>query len=245
MPFSLSGQNSRVSWAYNWFYERQPVSPDFLINSALTFIPTLWNDDPWRMSAWPSKAQAAIDAGADVLFSFNEPDLCYDGSACMSMNRSVTAYKSGMMPFAGKARLGAPAVTNAGPPGGLQYLEDFIGNCTGCQIDFINLHWYNNMYAYQYFKTYMTAAHNRFPNYPIYITEFGDDSNSGDAQTQEFLRQVIPWLDATPWIERYSWFGNFPGFLINANGTGMSAYGSVYNSYSKPCANPGSTSSMC
>lgn len=55
---------------------------------------------------------------------------------------------------------------------------------------------YNNMYAYEYFKTYMTAAHKRFPNYPIYITEFGDNSNSGDAQTQTFLKQVLPWMDA-------------------------------------------------
>ncbi|CZT23559.1 uncharacterized protein RCC_09273 [Ramularia collo-cygni] len=243
--FSLDGQESHVSWGYNWFHTRRPTAPDYETNKALTFVPTLFNDEPNLMVEWPSKAQAAIDDGADAIFSFNEPDSCWDGSACMTINQSVTAYKSAIMPFAGKARLGAPAVTDQGGSGGLQYLEDFIGNCTGCPIDFINLHWYNNMYAYEYFKTYMTAAHNRFPNYPIYITEFGDNSNTGDAQTQIFLQQVMPWMDAVPWIERYSWFGNFPGYLINANGSGLSDQGSIYNSYTKPCANPSGTVGMC
>lgn len=52
------------------------------------------------------------------------------------------------------------------------------------------------MYAYEYFKTYMMGVHARFPQYPIYITEFGDNSNTGDAQTQIFLQQTLKWMDA-------------------------------------------------
>jgi hypothetical protein len=46
-----------------------------------------------------------------------------------------------MQPFAGRALLGAPAVTNG--PYGIIWLEQFLGNCTGCQIDFLSFHWYD------------------------------------------------------------------------------------------------------
>lgn len=69
----------------------------------------------------------------------------------MNVSTAVSAYQEWIQPFAGQALLGAPAVTNSGgtpaDPMGLLYLEYFIGNCTGCTIDFINLHWYSNIYA--------------------------------------------------------------------------------------------------
>lgn len=45
-----------------------------------------------------------------------------------------------MEPFHGKAKLVSPAVTNGG---GVQWLQQFFGNCTGCHIDAIALHWYD------------------------------------------------------------------------------------------------------
>lgn len=197
------------------------------------------------MAVWPEKAQAAINDGADALMSFNEPDLCYPGSACMSINQSVTAYKKAMQPFAGKVRLGAPAVTDGVSPSGLTYLRDFMGNCTGCTVDFINIHWYNNVYAFSYLQYYVQQAYKMF-GLPIWITEFGIDGSGGtDAQYQAFLQQALPWLDAVPYVERYAWFLDAPGYLINANGSGLSAQGMIYNSYTAPCPKWNNTNGRC
>lgn len=143
LPYSLSGHNSLVSWEYDYYYSRYTnTSHDNDTNPALTFIPLLFNDAPDLTAVWPAKAQAAIDAGADALLSFNEPDGCANGGqACMTVPQSVAAYKAYIQPFGNQVRLGAPAVTNGGPPSSLEYLQDFMGNCTGCQVDFITLHW--------------------------------------------------------------------------------------------------------
>lgn len=39
-------------------------------------------------------------------------------------------------------RLGGPAVTAAGS--GRPWLKEFFAACTGCTIDFLPIHWYNN-----------------------------------------------------------------------------------------------------
>lgn len=65
------------------------------------------------------------------------------GGACMSLAAAVAAWKEHMEPqksLKEKMYLGSPAVTNG--PSGLTYLSYFMTACTGCTIDFINVHWY-------------------------------------------------------------------------------------------------------
>lgn len=248
LPYSLEGQNSRVSWGYNYYYRRETGnSPNFNtdFNEALDFVPLLFNDNPGLTEVWPQYAQQAIDAGADTLLGFNEPDLCYPGSSCMSVNQSVDAWKKYMEPFAGKARLGAPAVTNGGPPSSLTWLGEFIANCTDCTIDFVPLHWYSNVYAFSYLQYYVQQAYN-VTGKPIWITEFGIDGSGGsELQYQAFLKMALPWLDAVPYVERYAYFYDAPGYLINADGNGLSAQGMIYNSYTAPCPDWQNTEGKC
>lgn len=229
--FSLEGQNSLVSWCYNWNYEEDNPSE---LNPDLMYIPMLWSNAADLEAAWPAAAQAAIDNGADALMSFNEPDWCGSGSACMSVNASVTAYQAYMQPFADSALIGAPAVTNAGAPYGLTWLGYFMGNCTGCTFDFIALHWYSNHYAgATYFYEYIEEARVVADGRPIWITEFGLDGTDDqtDAELQAFLEEVLPWMDAQEDITRYAYFGDFEGYLLNSAGTALSADGVIYNNY--------------
>lgn len=157
----------------------------------------------------------------------------------MTVKSAVKTYKEYMDPFAGKALLGAPSVTNAGAPYGLTWLEEFIGNCTGCTIDFINLHWYSNKYAgATYFEEYVNSA--RSFGLPIYITEFGLDSTYSytDAELQAFLEEVMPWMDQQDDILGYAYFMDEAGVLINSGGTGISGTGAVFNSYTNSTVQP-------
>ncbi|CAD0084960.1 unnamed protein product [Aureobasidium vineae] len=246
-PFSLSGQGSQVSWAYDWFYASctTPGVNDCNFNPALEFVPLLYNNDPNLLSKWFAAAQIAIDNGSTALMSFNEPDYCIDGSACMNVSTAVVFHQQYMQPFAGKALIGAPAVTNAGgtdaAPVGLQYLQYFLGNCTGCTIDFINLHWYSNKYAgASYLESHINSARAIATGRPIWITEFGLNSEFSytDAELQAFLQKAMPWMDQQPDVARYAYFMDAPGILINSAGNAISGTGIVYNSFTNNTRQP-------
>ncbi|KAK4539401.1 hypothetical protein LTR36_010964 [Oleoguttula mirabilis] len=203
------------------------------------------------MSNWSSAAERAIAGGAPALMSFNEPDICYSGSACMSVNASVTAYRTAMQPFAGRIPIGAPAITTSGAPGGLTYLGYFLGNCTACTFDFVNVHWYSNKYAgASYFESFINQARVVRDTYPqtagkpIWVTEFGlDNDDAGapvytDADLQAFLQKVMPWMDQQADIARYAYFMAAEGILINSAGTGLSGNGIVYNSFVNATTQP-------
>ncbi|CAD0089911.1 unnamed protein product, partial [Aureobasidium vineae] len=218
MPFSLSGQNSQVSWAYNWY---QTSGSGF--NPALDYVPMLWSNASDLTGQWASNAQAAIDAGSKYLLGFNEPDLCLSGagSSCIEMPSAVKAWKQYMEPFAGKALLGSPAVTNGGSPLGLTWLQNFMGNCTGCHIDFINIHWYSNKWAgANYFKQQVQAAYAMSGGRPVWITEFGLDNSTPytAAELQSFLEEVMEWMDEQDYVHRYAYFMDTTGALMNSSG---------------------------
>lgn len=232
-PFGTTNGASQVSWSYNW---GQTV--DFSkLNSALDFYPMLWNDADAATSQWATNAQEAIDHGSTALLSFNEPDVCYSGSACMNVNASVSAYKTHMDPFAGKALLGSPCVTNEGGSSGATWLQNFIGNCTGCQIDFVCMHWYSNKWAgATYFKEQVQAIRGVAGGRPILVTEFGlsvDDQwdTYTDSDLADFLQDVMAWMDDQDDIKGYAYFMDGPGYLMNSAGTSMSDIGVLYNNY--------------
>ncbi|KAI7591123.1 hypothetical protein KC316_g3036 [Hortaea werneckii] len=232
-PWSLSGQNSQVSWGYNWFSSRySDPSVTCQYNPAIEFVPLLYSGASTLTSIWADNVRREIDLGATAVLGFNEPDACFAGaSACMSVAEAVSVWKESIEPFAGTVRLGSPGVTNAGY--GFEWLDQFIGNCTDCTIDFIAIHWYANMYAFGYLQDYVQQAYERYGK-PIWLTEFGYDFSEGtptEAQVQGFLRQAVTWLDAQEYVERYAWFYDGPGYLIANDYKSLSAQGIIYNSY--------------
>jgi hypothetical protein len=222
----FTGANSEVSWAYNWGETASGVA------SGLEYVPMLWSNADSYTASWAADASAAIASGTSHLFSFNEPDL--DSQANMDIPTAVSAYQQYMMPFAGKAQLGAPAVTNGGGQMGLQYMQNFIDNCSGCTIDFVNIHWYDSATNFAYFKSHVEQAYSMSGNKPVWITEF---AGSGTIDQQnEFLEVVIPWLDAQPYVERYAYFMVVDGVLVN--GDSLSELGSTFMDYTSSTISP-------
>jgi hypothetical protein len=154
--------------------------------------------------------------------SMNEPDL--DSQANLSPAAAAAGYKTYMMPFAGKAQLGSPAVTNGGSPMGLTWLGNFLTACAGCQIDFVCIHWYNGGDAAA-FMNYIDQAYTAGGNKPLWITEF---QAPGDVTAQNaFLETVLPQLDASPKVARYAYFMASQGTLLSS-GTSLSALGNTF-----------------
>ena len=224
-----------ITWAYNYYSlpnASNNIGPYPYPSSPYRFIPLLFNDNPSLTSVWSANVNFSIaNYGTDAIFGFNEPDASFGGfSSNMNVSQSIKGYQNFMQPFAGRVKIGAPAVTNAG--GGLTYLSQFLGNASrqnaNLTVDFINIHWYASPYNIAYFESYLQQALNLSilysPNItssfvptssggvlPIWITEFGMDQNFYDLNTTvQFLKNASSFMDSQSWVERYAWFGDFP-----------------------------------
>lgn len=95
----------------------------------------LWGIKPELTGAWERDASSWIAAGSEHLLAFNEPEI--PGQSNINTTAAADAYRKYMQPFAGKAQLGAPAVSNDGR----DWMTKFLAQCSGCTIDFVPIHW--------------------------------------------------------------------------------------------------------
>jgi hypothetical protein len=130
-------------------------------------------------------------------------------------------------------RMGAPSVTNGDAPKGKDYLQRFLGACSGCHFDFLNAHWYASATKNPYydpvekFKNQTTEIHNLKPEVPLWITEWGFDAGT-DAEKKSAMEDIIKWMDKQDWIERYAYHMVAPEILLNSAGNGLSVLGNAY-----------------
>lgn len=216
---SCFSDSREVSWAYNWGSSSNGLDDGF------TFVPTLWGTASQFTDCWSENAKSAISAGSTHLFSFNEPD--HSAQANLGYAAAATAYAQYMNPFKGQAQLCAPAVTNGGGPMGLTWLKNFLDSCTDCQIDCINVHWYDSAENTEYFKSHIEQAISLANGKPIFVSEFG--ATGSDDQIASFLQEVMPWMDSNSNIAGYAYFMVKDGSLIS--GTEPSSYGTTYKTY--------------
>lgn len=132
-PQDFGAAGTQITWQYNWgssTANKQPFAE---------YVPMLWNNASAATTAWATDAAAWLaNASATThLLAFNEPE--QPQQANMAPAPAAAYYMQYMQPFAGSARLGAPAVSNDG----YAWLEQFLGNCSACTIDFVPIHWYN------------------------------------------------------------------------------------------------------
>lgn len=214
---NLFKDSAEVTWGYNWGF-----TPNGL-DSSLEYSPMLWGLPSGPDPEWT----AALESNATHhALSFNEPDL--GDQANISTTDAAEGHRTYLEPFAGKVKLSTPAVTNGPPPEmGIGWMRQFLEECSDCTFDFAAIHWYSNNDP-EGFKSHVQSFYEAF-GLPIWVTEF---AASGDEKEQiSFLQEVLPWLDAQDYVERYSYFGVFPGFLANENGDGLSDLGDVYATY--------------
>ncbi|KAI7463127.1 hypothetical protein D0860_05297 [Hortaea werneckii] len=218
---SCFGGASKVGWAYNWGSSSDGLDMD------VSYVPLLWGTSEDFTGPWSDNAQSALDSGSQYLFSFNEPDM--SSQANLSPEDAAEAYKKYMSPFAGKAKMCAPSVTNGGGSMGLTWLSNFLDACSDCQIDCINIHWYDSYQNTEYFKDHVNNATEIAPGKEVFVSEFGTTDGS-DEQVSEFLQDVMPWMDSKDEVAGYAYFMVSEGMLVSGNSA--SSYGSTYMNYS-------------
>ena len=213
-------KGNNVGWCYNW-----DSQPGGTVPSSFNYVPMLWSTSNLHLPNWKSNVETAISNGATHILGFNEPDLT--AQANMAPQDAADAWTN-MEQFGGKVKIGSPAVCNGGGATGLNWLSSFMDKCSSCQIDFIAIHWYGlaTSDGVADLKKHIGDTQKIAGGRPIWLTEFQPSGSTADQQN--FMSQMLPWLDdASNGVERYAYY-QVDGIL--ASGNSLTTLGDAYAS---------------
>lgn len=223
-----------TSWFYGWSLNRNSLPGQ-------QFVPMTWG----KWAANDANVDYLVGrSDVDHLLSFNEPDNKSQSNIPnidTAVNRYEIMMKTGL-------RLGAPATTqgDAFPVWSWLYRFMSVAAQRHDRVDVLPLHWYdwgNQTHnqptdsltaevVFKRFQVYVNNVHTTFPNQAIWITEFNANPIRTNPVIQEyFMKLASDWMNATPWIERYSFF--FPAALPATNSDGsLTAIGQYWHDLS-------------
>lgn len=229
--------NPRGAWYYNWGLSN---------NSSMDreYAPMAWGksslDTPAKITTLTSKNKITH------IMSFNEADNCSDqsgqyGQLCVPDTAAIShknLMKTGL-------RIVSPSCRENEETDWLKLVNNKMVPA-GTRMDVIGMHWYDwggygsgaasdAQSIFNRFKNRVTAAYNYY-KMPIWITEFNANKNRPRETQDAFLLLALPWLEATPYVERYAYFqpngGN--GSFVDSNGN-LTTTGTIYlNQISTP-----------
>lgn len=224
-------ESLNVSWHYSWGDQLKPEEPD-----GVEFVPMIWSAHA-DTSAVDQKLQNISSLYADkkirYMLGFNEPD--GKKQANMSVGSALDYW-----PRLQKLNipLGSPACVHPDN----EWMKGFMqkADSLNYRVDFICVHWYGGPNA-KAFLSYLEKVYNLYHK-PIWITEFAvadwkaktaEENKFSKAVILDFMKEILPALDKTPYVERYAWFsanensaalGNAALFDANGNLTELGKY---------------------
>jgi hypothetical protein len=230
-----------VSWWYNWSAAGSGGSA----GNAIEFVPMIWGS---------GSLKAALPAGSRYVLGFNEPNFTAQSDltpqqAAADWPSIETSAKAAGIPlvspavnFCGSAtdtsQCSDPAVTDP-----YTYLKDFFAACTGCEVDYVAVHWYNcdlpSLQAYLEGNVDAGGTLQGFAQFgkPLWLTEFSCDTTHSVADQTAYMKAAVPYLESNPNVFRYSWFSAsaIPNAqLANTDGS-PTALGTTYVGLAQSC----------
>lgn len=208
-------EDMHVSWYYNWG-TRDSAGTD----KKLEYVPMTWGNG----SDIGDTVQRIADSGYSTLLGFNEPDGVDQSNVSAADALEAWKYMS-----ATDMRLGSPCTAIPAPYTNGEWLKespsftynwfyDFMDGIEAddsLRLDFIAIHDYDGSGDPQSFINMLKEAHETWPDYPIWITEWGvaewseglwTSSEETVAQVKYFMETVMEFMDSVDYIERYAWF---------------------------------------
>lgn len=188
--------NAQISRVADWTW-----TPKNLKNR-IPFVPTIRTPAQLQGQEWD---WAWNSNGPEILF-FNEPE-----RIIVSPQDAARMWFSHMIPLrqqTGKKLVG-PGIAN--DAGGQRWLESFMSLIGDQRPDYLGLHVYDTdgNRAIQY----MRDMYQKY-RLPLYITEIAS-VHRNYRDVLYFTAQLTNWMDNTPWVERYFFFGWMPTLADN------------------------------
>ncbi|KAF9452042.1 glycoside hydrolase family 128 protein [Macrolepiota fuliginosa MF-IS2] len=196
-PSIKNFKTSKVSKYYTW----SPWCVDDANAVGMKCCPMLWG--PKQIGDFTKLVKPGY---ANCAMGFNEPN--QPGQADIDPGYATQLWWQYLNPLKDQGYfLVSPACTNA--PDGKTWMQNFLGNCNGCQVDAIALHWYGT--DANEFIDYVTDFHTTFGK-PIWVTEFACQDFSKNQQCSwdkvfSFMNTVTSWMDKTDYVQEYFAFG--------------------------------------
>lgn len=217
---------SKVTWWYTWGLSVQNVG------QGLEFVPMQWGG-----GSKASSIEKALRSDAKYLLGYNEPN--FFAQANLSAQQAAADWPvlegvakarglklvSPAVNFCGDDKSGTGDCHDTSPVG---YLQDFFAACSGCQVDYVAVHWYNCDGASLEWYLDLFKPFNR----PVWLTEIACayDGDTSVAGQEKYMREAVPILEARTDVFRYSWFSGDPlpnARLLSADGS-LTELGKVY-----------------
>ncbi|XP_071102939.1 uncharacterized protein [Haliotis cracherodii] len=83
------------------------------------------------------------------------------------------------------------------------WLDEFFKACNGCRVDFLAAHTYNCDPDND--MRYLESLYNRYGK-QIWLTEFSCPKTMSVQKQLDYMKQIVPRLEAAPFIYRYAWY---------------------------------------
>jgi Glycosyl hydrolase catalytic core len=226
-----------LTWWYDWSNQASSGS------TSIEFVPMIWGS---------SSLDARIPAASKFLLTFNEPN--FKAQADLTSQQAAADWPS-IHGQANGVPIVSPAVNFCGSASDTSqctdpsvtdpytYLKDFLADCSGCEVDYLAVHWYNcdlpSLQAYLEGNVDAGGTLQGFVQFgkPIWLTEFSCDATHSIADQKAYMQAAIPYLESDPNIFRYSWFSASPipnAELMNSDGS-LTDLGQTYVSLSEAC----------
>jgi hypothetical protein len=237
--FAASAGAPRVAWWYDWSTSHDGGS------AAIEFVPMVWGS---------TVLGSALPAGSRYVLGFNEPNF----KAQSDLTPAQAAADWPMVEAQAKAisaALVSPAVNycgSASDPSACSdptvtdpytYLSDFFAACTGCEVDYVAVHWYNcDLPSLEGYIDGNELNGGSLPGFvqfgkPIWLTEFACDGTHSVAEQQAYMEAAVPYLEGNPNVFRYSWFSssNIASALLENPDGSPTALGTTYAGLAQSC----------
>lgn len=226
---SAFDNSSKITWLGDW-YSLPPPN----LGSHIEFVPQNYGkqSDIAPHFEWTSNAKKSVAEGLKYFLSFGEPETPND-LLHMDPQEAVDLFMKEMQPYAGSVTIGAPPVTQ--PDSDLAWLSQFLELCdaAGCSIGFVCVHWFWSATEdhIQDFKDTVTKAIGIAKGKPVWVDNF--QATGTNADQQNFLNGVLPWLESNPSVARYAYVSperSTGTGLLNPDGS-MSSLGEFYANF--------------
>ena len=231
---SAFDNSSKITWLCNWYSAPPPN-----LGSHIEFVPQDYGKESNTAPKyeWFTNANQSIAKGAKYFLGFGEPEAPNTATMHTNMDpqEAVNLYMQDLQPYANQGiKVGAPAVLQPDPD--LNWLKQFLSLCdkAGCKYDFIAIHWVwgaTPAQRVQDFKTTVNTAIGMANGKKVWVDNF--QASGTNAEQQQWLSQVLPWLEDNDSVERYAYVSpsrsTGTGFL-NADGS-MSSLGEYYANF--------------
>jgi hypothetical protein len=227
----LAALSAGIGWWYNWAAQPDDTLMTGYPGLGVEFVPMVWGG-----TFDPATLDKQVPAGAKYLLTFNEPN--FGSQANLTPAQAAALWpKIEMFAKARGMKIVSPAVNYCGSPCNetdpFMWLSKFFAACTGCQVDYVAMHWYACTKAA---LTSTLAKYEQQFGKPLWVTEFScldEKSKVNDADELIYLQDAVAALEADPMVFRYAWFtgrftSNPPVNLLAATSGQLTPLGQKY-----------------